>query len=422
MHYTICEYGTIYPQDTNSTKGNSFEEVFLPLSTFRLLKTLALEYQESKVNQVISLQYQQGKELMKVKNFVGVIELADDTQIEVLPKIYPHASSVESKKMLVNMLKTLPNLPFITLQESHLQIDNQLFLLEIFIHQFLKEVEKLLQQGLQHDYIVKEEAQPYLSGKVIVSEDIKQKLTQPHLFYTQFQAFIADTIPNRLIKTVLYQLNRRPLFQHQINNLLIAFEQINLSNSPFTDLITMEKDIRSYHSKSYEKIFLWIQLFLQESTWTNWAGAYFGLALLFPMQQVFERYISQEINAIFQENFQVISQEKSKYLVVFPTQQFGLQPDILIKDKNEKVVMLIDIKWKIIDEKKRNMGIDEQDIYQIYVYGQKYNCENLVLIYPQNSDFQEHKILFLEESQRKKLTIFSWKWQENNLTNLLDIL
>ncbi|SFF32543.1 McrC family protein [Thermoflexibacter ruber] len=422
MHYTICEYGTIYPQDDNSTEENSFEEIFLPLSTFHLLKTLALEYQERKVNQVISLQYQQGKELMKVKNFVGVIELADDTQIEILPKIYPYASSVESKKMLINMLKTLPNLPFITLQESHLQIDNQSFLLEIFIHQFLKEVEKLLQQGLQHDYILKEEAQPYLSGKVIVSQDIKQKLTQPHLFYTQFQAFVADTIPNRLIKTVLHQLSRRPSLQPPINNLLIAFEQISLSKTPLADLIAMEKDIRSYHSKSYEKIFLWIQLFLQESAWTNWAGDYFGLALLFPMQQVFERYISQQINVIFQENYQVISQEKSKYLIVFPIQQFGLQPDILIKDKNEKVVMLIDIKWKIIDEKKRNMGIDEQDMYQIYVYGQKYDCENLVLIYPQNSDFQEHKILFLEENQTKKLTIFSWKWQENNLTNLLDIL
>jgi 5-methylcytosine-specific restriction enzyme subunit McrC len=422
MQYAICEYGTIYPTDTNTTEENSFEEIFLPASTFHLLKNFATEYQESKINQVISLQYQSGKDLMKVKNFVGTIELADDTQIEILPKIYPHASSVESKKILIAMLKTLPNLPFITLQDSHLQIDNQSSLLEIFIQQFLKEVEKLLQKSLQHDYIVREEAQPYLSGKVIVSEDIKQKLTQPHLFYTQYQAFVADTIPNRLIKTVLIQLNKRPLPPRQINDLLIAFEQINLSDSPLTDLIIMGRDIRSYQSKPYEKIFLWIQLFLQESIWTNFGGDYFGLSLLFPMQQVFERYISQEINAIFRENYQVISQEKSRYLVVFPTQQFGLQPDIIIKNNYEKVIMLIDIKWKIIDEKKRNMGIDEQDMYQIYVYGQKYECENLVLIYPQNSDFQEHKVLFFEENQKSKLTIFCWKWQENNLRNLLDIL
>jgi len=422
MHYTIGEYGTIYPQEVQAAEANSFDKIFLPLPTFDLLKNFALEYQESKVNQIISLQYQLGKECMKVKNFVGVIELADDTQIEILPKIYPYVSSNESKKMLMTMLKSLPDLPFISLQESHLQVDNNASLSNIFIEQFLKEVEKLLRHGLQYGYTVREEVQPYLSGKVIISEDIKQKLSQPHLFYIEVQAFLPDTIPNRLIKTVLLQLYRRPSFQRQINELLIAFEQVSVSANPLSDLITMEKDMRSYSSNFYKKIFLWIEFFLQESAWTNFKGDYLGLALLFPMQQVFESYITQQIRAIFQENYQVISQEKSKYLISLPTQQFGLQPDILIKDKNSKVVMLIDIKWKMIDDKKKNMGIEEQDMYQIYVYGQKYDCKHLVLIYPQNADFQASKTLFFEESQVQKQTIFCWKWQDSNLKELFDNL
>jgi 5-methylcytosine-specific restriction enzyme subunit McrC len=195
-----------------------------------------------------------------------------------------------------------------------------------------------------------------------------------------------------------------------------------MSANPLSDLITMEKDMRSYSSNFYKKIFLWIEFFLQESAWTNFKGDYLGLALLFPMQQVFESYITQQIRAIFQENYQVISQEKSKYLISLPTQQFGLQPDILIKDKNSKVVMLIDIKWKMIDDKKKNMGIEEQDMYQIYVYGQKYDCKHLVLIYPQNADFQASKTLFFEESQVQKQTIFCWKWQDSNLKELFDNL
>ncbi len=422
MQYTVCEYGMIYPQQANSTEDNTFDKIFLPLSTFHLLKTFVSKYQESKVNQVISLQYQSGREYMKVKNFVGVIELADGTQIEILPKISPQLSDTESKKMLIVMLKSLPNLSFIALQESHLQIDNHIPLSNIFIEQFLKEVEKLLRYGLQQGYIVREEVQPYLSGKVIVSEDIKQKLSQPHLFYIEVQAFLTDTIPNRLIKTVLLQLSGHLSFQRQINELLIAFEQVSVSANPLADLIDMGKNIRSYSSNLYEKIFLWIQLFLQESAWTNFKGDYLGLALLFPMQQVFECYITQQIRAIFQERYKVISQEKSKYLITLPIQQFGLQPDILIKDKNEKVVMLIDIKWKMIHDKKKNMSIDEQDMYQMYVYGQKYGCKHLVLIYPQNTDFQESKTLFFEENQEQKQTIFCWKWQDNNLKELFDNL
>jgi 5-methylcytosine-specific restriction enzyme subunit McrC len=411
-HYIIQEYGTIYPQSNYAYNDITFDRICVPVPAFEVLKSIATENTENQVNQVITFHKKGGKEYLKVKNFVGVIEIGGGFCLEILPKIYPYTDIKTSKRILITMLRSLPNLPFIALQEAHLQEDKSLSLLDIFVKQFLKEIEEILKIGLKSDYIVQEEAQPYLQGKIIIGEDLKSKLTQPEQFYIQFQALVSDTPANRLIKSTLIKLEKLPTFATKIRELLFAFDHIAISAKIESDIALMEKDIKSYKSIYYEKVYWWIRLFWEEHAWTPFHGNNIGLALLFPMQRVFEMYITNEIKKKYQHLYKVVVQEKKLFLIESPQPLFGLQPDIVLKDSQNQAVAIVDMKWKLLNEKKRNWGVEAGDIYQIYVYGQKYNCKQTILIFPQNADFQETKTIFFDTKQEKKLQIFAWEWEK----------
>lgn len=56
-------------------------------------------------------------------------------------------------------------------------------------------------------------------------------------------------------------------------------------------------------------------------------------------------------------------------------------------------VSVVDTKWKRIDEPTND--IDQNDMYQLYSYGKKYNCEKVALIYPQTDKLQNHVVIIL---------------------------
>ena len=62
-----------------------------------------------------------------------------------------------------------------------------------------------------------------------------------------------------------------------------------------------------------------------------------------------------------------------------------MKPDLVIRDKVENNVYVLDTKWKILSSKKSNYDINQGDMYQMYAYQKKYNAKNITLIYP-NSD------------------------------------
>ena len=78
--------------------------------------------------------------IITAKNYVGVITMDDGTTIEILPKIFSHETVTEGKvkKLLIDMLKTLRNAPFKSLQSTNVNID-KLSIFEIFIRMFVDE-------------------------------------------------------------------------------------------------------------------------------------------------------------------------------------------------------------------------------------------------------------------------------------------
>jgi 5-methylcytosine-specific restriction enzyme subunit McrC len=69
--------------------------------------------------------------------------------------------------------------------------------------------------------------------------------------------------------------------------------------------------------------------------------------------------------------------------------RFGLRPDVLLRKEGRTRVF--DMKWKTIspDDPTGNYGLEQADLYQHYAYGQKYEADEVVLVFPAHETFRE---------------------------------
>ena len=100
----------------------------LPEKTFEQLENFVLSNRNKETDALELLSLSAKKGLGKVitaKNYVGIISMNDGTTIEILPKIFSKTSYsvAQVKKLLVDMLKTLRNSPYKSLQTSQVDIE-----------------------------------------------------------------------------------------------------------------------------------------------------------------------------------------------------------------------------------------------------------------------------------------------------------
>lgn len=78
--------------------------------------------------------------------------------------------------------------------------------------------------------------------------------------------------------------------------------------------------------------------------------------------------------------------------------QFALRPDIVLRNEDTGRVIVLDTKWKVlINEPRKNYGISQADMYQMYAYAKKYNTDEIVLVYPKTEAFSGYEeISFFE--------------------------
>lgn len=92
--------------------------------------------------------------------------MKDGTVIEILPKIYSSKKydTKSVKLLLIEMLKTLKNTPFKSLQMNNLDIE-KIPVLEIFIRMYIDEVFQIVKKGLKCNYETKSSNESLFRGK-----------------------------------------------------------------------------------------------------------------------------------------------------------------------------------------------------------------------------------------------------------------
>ena len=360
-----------YLQYKDNTKDN-----FIKKETFDSLEKFVLENEKTAQYLKITTKNGFGK-VLQAQNYVGVIQTKDGTTIEILPKI-KNATTEKSKDILIKMLKTLKNSPFKNLSVANLK-SSKIPLFEIFISMFLEELTILVRNGIKSDYISKEENLKFLKGKLKISEQIKYNTIHKERFFVQYEEFISNRVENRLIKTTLqflYNKSKLNKNQQRIREFLFVFDEIEISHNIKTDFSKIELNRQM---KDYQQVLLWCKTFLFENSFSPYKGNDIAFALLFDMNLLFESFVYSYLKK--SSNFQDIKSQDRTHHLAYENGigRFRLKPDIVINGGK----IIADTKWKILSEDKAYNGVLQDDMYQLYAYGTKYdNCEKIYLIYP----------------------------------------
>lgn len=404
--YRISEYGRIKSLDEVKKPARN-NEICIPGNSFNNLWDFILEKQSDvdSSEKAFELFTRGGKRVIRAKNYVGVVETKTKDVIEVLPKIYGVESKEDSKKIFLKMLKVLKNLNNLSFQDANLQLKDDFPILELFISNYIIETEKILLQGLKKGYIKNESNQQFLKGKLLFKHHLKQNLVDKSKFYVLFTEFNSDIPLNRIIKSTLSKLlnltksnsNRR-----KISRLSDTLGDIPHSNNITSDLSSIRNSNRLF--LNYSKIVEWSEIFLLNKGFTNFSGKNINQAMLFPMEKVFESFVAYQIKR-YANTFAVSTKHKKFHLVEKYKERpkYRLKPDIFASNTEGDGCIVLDTKWKIIDEKLKTKSIQQSDMYQLYAYGRKYlrgsGKPKLYLIYPYNKEFTEELPPFYYEKE-----------------------
>lgn len=391
--YTITEY-------SGFTRGAAlYGYQGLPERTFDALEAFILANNtgsETEAVELLSLSARRGVgKIITARNYVGLITMADGTVIEILPKIAGgDLSEGDTKQLFLEMLKTLKDVSFKDFNVSSLRTE-RLSLLEIFIKMFIDEVSILTKQGLKAAYMPVEANEWFFKGKMLASQNIKYNLVSRERVFVRYDDFNINRPENRLIKSTLNFLlkvtgdgnNRRNVLR-----LLSFFDGVEYSKNVDADFSECFADRSMNH---YEKTISWCRVFLKGNSFTAFSGSAVALALLFPMEKVFESFIAAKLRKHIGNSINLRTQDTRYSLFDSPTRAFALRPDLVLEFSGNTVVM--DTKWKLLSDNVRNKGISQSDMYQMYTYSKKYDAKRIVLLYPHSDAVSKTDIRYISD-------------------------
>lgn len=363
----------------------------VPDATFQALRQLAFDIDGA--DGLLTVQVQKKREVIRVRNYVGVLPLATGEQLEILPKTL---ADTNARLVLLTMLRHMPTSPFRQLDRGRTGAA-RLPLWDVFVSAFLDTVETLVQQGMQRAYVPVEANERFWKGTFQATRQQRENAQHAERLAVRYDALTADIPANRILKTTLRYLQRQPLCaanRQRLTQLVWAADDVPESPSIKEDWLAVRRMSRLF--LRYESALRWAEALLAGQAFGVQKGQRASLSLLFPMERVFEAYVAHGIRTYWPDTDRVTVQESSAHLVDehAGTPKFKLRPDIIIRQRERTIVM--DTKWKqltghtVADARTGSTyGIDQADLYQLYAYGKKYGADELFLLYPANETFRK---------------------------------
>lgn len=149
----------------------------------------------------------------------------------------------------------------------------------------------------------------------------------------------------------------------------------------------------------YDKALSWCRVFQKGNSFTAFAGSEVALALLFPMEKIFESFIAAKFRKHLGSGVSLRTQDNRYSLFDSPIRAFALRPDLVL-ESGERTVIL-DTKWKLLSDNVRNNGISQSDMYQMYAYSKKYDADGIVILYPQSDSVSKGEIRYASDDNVK---------------------
>lgn len=328
-----------------------------------------------------------GKDKISARHYVGVVQVGDLT-VEVLPKIDGIVDAVQIRRNLVAMLAVVRDLRIKDGDVARIGTQRS-GILEILIRIFCDKLFEQVHKGILRKYESRTENLNVVRGKIGITEQIRLNSTNPERLFCHFDEFDENIPLNQILKACLRLLARISVDssnQRKINELLLVLDtvaDIAPSALPWHQ-INFDRT-----SNRFEPTYKLAELFLKATPPDLSGGGAQGFSLFFEMSALFEEYIGRMAKRTFQQDgVNIRLQGPRRYLAVAEESRrevFALKPDIVaIKDKVP--VWIIDTKWKVLSLEDAKEGVAQGDMYQMYAYAQRYDCPDIMLLYPHHSN------------------------------------
>lgn len=318
---------------------------------------------------------------VKFADYVGVIQIGGLT-IEILPKADKNAEGDKElwHNVLLKMLSYCRKISLETVSEANLKKRHH-SILDLYYDRFLSEIEKLLHKGLVKKYRFKSDNVNALKGQLQFAKHLQKNLIHKEHFYTRHQTYDTEHLMNQVLLralNILSSIVSHSALVGRIRSLQLLFpeiKEIKITSSQLQKLKFNRK------TEDYKEAIQIAKMIILNYSPDLKGGNENMIALLFNMNNLWEEYIYRMLIRTKQDEFTIESQKKMDFW-----ETKTIRPDILLKRKGDKGRMIIDTKWKVINNSKPS----DDDLKQIYTYNQYWNATHSMLLYPMvNEEYKE---------------------------------
>jgi len=305
--------------------------------------------------------------------YVGAIRVGNIT-VEVLPKADKNEDETGLKKwhdMLLSMLKRCKLLQAKQSGEADLKIRSN-SILELYFELFINELDYLIRRGLIKRYNQVEGNRTALKGALVFSKNLTYNLVRQERFFVRYSQYNKNHLLHQILNEallVINQLNSSSLLGDKIGRVLLNFPEVKRKKITSKDFEIIKETRKTAPYQTALKI---AELILLNYRPDIQSGNRNLLAIMFDMNLLWEEYIYR-IMVSHSNKFNVYRQNKETFW-----NNRTVRPDIVLEDKITKERIILDTKWKVIDENYPSIG----DLHQMFVYHRIFKAEKTILIYP----------------------------------------
>ena len=297
--------------------------------------------------------------------------------LEIIPKI--DVNGTQSRLALIRMLSVVTDLRVSEGEFALLQTQRK-DMLELLISLFVRRLYRAMKGGLQRRYVRFEDDLSALRGSLNIRQQLTKRPVAPTKLFCTFDQLSEDTPLNRLLKSAavrLLNVCKSSENQRNLQIILDSFQGVGRSPNPLSEKVENDRSATAFTD------LVPLARLLLAGSWQNTShGDTKGTSLLFPMNELFERYVARKIQQTLGRD--MVHKQHFQHHALH-NRLFRLIPDVVINYKFAPLIL--DTKWKHLDPKdSHKLGVAQSDIYQMLAYGHGYSKDgaqpSLVLLYP----------------------------------------
>lgn len=340
--------------------------------------------------------------------YCGVILSESGKNIQVLPKTAlkdDDENEQRAQSYLTKMIESAFQTKAIEVEKGDVATFDKMPLLDVYIAIFLEKVADITHKGLKRSYIRTRGRLQVIKGKMQMSKQCLRLPHQQHYNHLEYDLY-SDCRPENMLLAYCLRLVSRwandKTIRKKAQQLKGVFADIPESSNP-------KDDFRAWSNKRdiayYQPAKQWVEYIIRYQSPYALAGNITGPSLLFRTDKLFESYVMCHLPKQLINGLTLKDQVGDKYLVQRSHDKkplYAMKPDFVIYDEQGSPQVILDAKWKIIEQFAFERGhkdsdrMNEDDLRQLYVYGHKYlgGKGDLVLIYPRHDSFTEAMSMF----------------------------